>query len=121
MDEKKIETMMNRFDDMFLQHVSWMSEEKKKEIHQKIFHLRKIRQEKEELMKKRDQVQLRINRMTNAYEQEVKQILLLLGSNLEAMNSIPMSEVEKMKDSFDDDSFALDIDRGDPIFIDEEK
>ena len=32
MDEKKIETMMNRFDDMFLQHVSWMSEEKKKEI-----------------------------------------------------------------------------------------
>ena len=30
MDEKKIETMMNLFDDMFLQHVSWMSEEKKK-------------------------------------------------------------------------------------------
>ena len=53
---------------------------------------------------------------------EVKKILSLLASNIEAMEPMNVTDAKKeIQDGrIDDDSFALDIDRGDPIFIHDE-
>ena len=122
MQEDKIEKVMEQFDLSFLQNVSWMSEHKKNELQERILHLREIKQEKEQLKQERSKIQMNIERMTDAYEMEVKKILSLLASNIEAMEPMNVKEVKKeIQDGrIDDDSFALDIDRGDPIFIHDE-
>lgn len=119
MQEDKIEKVMEQFDLSFLQNVSWMSEHKKNELQERILHLREIKQEKEQLKQERSKIQMNIERMTDAYEMEVKKILSLLASNIEAMEPMNVTDVKKeIQDGrIDDDSFALDIDRGDPIFI----
>lgn len=119
MQEDKIEKVMEQFDLSFLQNVSWMSEHKKNELQERILHLREIKQEKEQLKQERSKIQMNIERMTDAYEIEVKKILSLLASNIEAMEPMNVTDVKKeIQDGrIDDDSFALDIDRGDPIFI----
>jgi predicted nuclease with TOPRIM domain len=122
MQEDKIEKVMEQFDLSFLQNVSWMSEHKKNELQERILHLREIKQEKEQLKQERSKIQMNIERMTDAYEMEVKKILSLLASNIEAMEPMNVTDVKKeIQDGrIDDDSFALDIDRGDPIFIHDE-
>jgi len=122
MQEDKIEKVMEQFDLSFLQNVSWMSEHKKNELQERILHLREIKQEKEQLKQERSKIQMNIERMTDAYEMEVKKILSLLASNIEAMEPMNVTGVKKeIQDGrIDDDSFALDIDRGDPIFIHDE-
>ena len=122
MQEDKIEKVMEQFDLSFLQNVSWMSENKKNELQERILHLREIKQEKEQLKQERSKIQMNIERMTDAYEMEVKKILSLLASNIEAMEPMNVTDVKKeIQDGrIDDDSFALDIDRGDPIFIHDE-
>lgn len=122
MQEDKIEKVMEQFDLSFLQNVSWMSEHKKNELQERILHLREIKQEKEQLKQERSKIQMNIERMTDAYEMEVKKILSLLASNIEAMEPMNVKEVKReIQDGrIDDDSFALDIDRGDPIFIHDE-
>ena len=122
MQEDKIEKVMEQFDLSFLQNVSWMSEHKKNELQERILHLREIKQEKEQLKQERSKIQMNIERMTDAYEMEVKKILSLLASNIEAMKPMNVTDVKKeIQDGrIDDDSFALDIDRGDPIFIHDE-
>ena len=59
---------------------------------------------------------------TQKHEMEVKKILSLLASNIEAMEPMNVTDVKKeIQDGrIDDDSFVLDIDRGDPIFIHDE-
>ena len=122
MQEDKIEKVMEQFDLSFLQNVSWMSEHKKNELQERILHLREIKQEKEQLKQERSKIQMNIEHMTDAYEMEVKKILSLLASNIEAMEPMNVTDVKKeIQDGrIDDDSFALDIDRGDPIFIHDE-
>ena len=122
MQEDKIEKVMEQFDLSFLQNVSWMSEHKKNELQERILHLREIKQEKEQLKQERSKIQMNIERMTDAYEMEVKKILSLLASNIEAMEPMNVTDAKKeIQDGrIDDDSFALDIDRGDPIFIHDE-
>lgn len=122
MQEDKIEKVMEQFDLSFLQNVSWMSEHKKNELQERILHLREIKQEKEQLKQERSKIQMNIERMTDAYEMEVKKILSLLASNIEAMEPMNVTDMKKeIQDGrIDDDSFALDIDRGDPIFIHDE-
>ena len=122
MQEDKIEKVMEQFDLSFLQNVSWMSEHKKNELQERILHLREIKQEKEQLKQERSKIQMNIERMTDAYEMEVKKILSRLASNIEAMEPMNVTDVKKeIQDGrIDDDSFALDIDRGDPIFIHDE-
>jgi hypothetical protein len=122
MQEDKIEKVMEQLDLSFLQNVSWMSEHKKNELQERILHLREIKQEKEQLKQERSKIQMNIERMTDAYEMEVKKILSLLASNIEAMEPMNVTDVKKeIQDGrIDDDSFALDIDRGDPIFIHDE-
>lgn len=122
MQEDKIEKVMEQFDLSFLQNVSWMSEHKKNELQERLSHLREIKQEKEKLKEQRRQIQMNIDHMTDAYEMEVKNILSLLASNIEAMEPMNVTDVKKeIQDGrIDDDSFALDIDRGDPIFIHDE-
>lgn len=122
MQEDKIEKVMEQFDLSFLQNVSWMSEHKKNELQERILHLREIKQEKEQLKQERSKIQMNIERMTDAYEREVKKILSLLASNIEAMEPMNVTDVKKeiQDGKIDDDSFALDIDRGDPIFIHDE-
>lgn len=122
MQEDKIEKVMEQFDLSFLQNVSWMSEHKKNELQERILHLREIKQEKEQLKQERSKIQMNIERMTDAYEMEVKKILSLLASNIEAMEPMNVADVKKeiQDGKIDDDSFALDIDRGDPIFIHDE-
>lgn len=122
MQEDKIEKVMEQFDLSFLQNVSWMSEHKKNELQERILHLREIKQEKEQLKQEKSKIQMNIERMTDAYEMEVKKILSLLASNIEAMEPMNVTDVKKeIQDGrIDDDSFALDIDRGDPIFIHDE-
>ncbi len=122
MQEDKIEKVMEQFDLSFLQNVSWMSEHKKNELQERILHLREIKQEKEQLKQERSKIQMNIERMTDAYEMEVKKILSLLASNIEAMEPMNVTDVKKeiQDGKIDDDSFALDIDRGDPIFIHDE-
>ena len=122
MQEDKIEKVMEQFDLSFLENVSWMSEHKKNELQERILHLREIKQEKEQLKQERSKIQMNIERMTDAYEMEVKKILSLLASNIEAMEPMNVTDVKKeIQDGrIDDDSFALDIDRGDPIFIHDE-
>lgn len=118
MQEDKIEKVMEQFDLSFLQNVSWMSEHKKNELQERILHLREIKQEKEQLKQERSKIQMNIEHMTDAYEMEVKKILSLLASNIEAMEPMNVTDVKKeIQDGrIDDDSFAMDIDRGDPIF-----
>ena len=122
MQEDKIEKVMEQFDLSFLQNVSWMSEHKKNELQERILHLREIKQEKEKLKQERSKIQMNIERMTDAYAMEVKKILSLLASNIEAMEPMNVTDVKKeiQDGKIDDDSFALDIDRGDPIFIHDE-
>ena len=122
MQEDKIEKVMEQFDLSFLQNVSWMSEHKKNELQERILHLREIKQEKEQLKQERSKIQMNIEHMTDAYEMEVKKILSLLASNIEAMEPMNVTDVKKeiQDGKIDDDSFALDIDRGDPIFIHDE-
>ena len=122
MQEDKIEKVMEQFDLSFLQNVSWMSEHKTNELQERILHLREIKQEKEQLKRERSKIQMNIERMTDAYEMEVRKILSLLASNIEAMEPMNVTDVKKeIQDGrIDDDSFALDIDRGDPIFIHDE-
>ncbi len=122
MQEDKIEKVMEQFDLSFLQNVSWMSEHKKNELQERILHLREIKQEKEQLKQERSKIQMNIERMTDAYEMEEKKILSLLASNIEAMEPMNVTDAKKeIQDGrIDDDSFALDIDRGDPIFIHDE-
>ena len=122
MQEDKIEKVMEQFDLSFLQNVSWMSEHKKNELQERILHLREIKQEKEQLKQERSKIQMNIERRTDAYEMEVKKILSLLASNIEAMEPMNFTDVKKeiQAGRIDDDSFALDIDRGDPIFIHDE-
>ena len=122
MQEDKIEKVMEQFDLSFLQNDSWMSEHKKNELKERILHLREIKQEKEQLKQERSKIQMNIERMTDAYEMEVKKILSLLASNIEAMEPMNVTDVKKeiQDGKIDDDSFALDIDRGDPIFIHDE-
>ncbi len=122
MQEDKIEKVMEQFDLSFLQNVSWMSEHKKNELQERLSHLREIKQEKEKLKEQRHQIQMSIDRMTDAYEMEVKNILSLLASNLEAMEPMNVTEVKReiQEGNIPSDSFAMDIDRGDPIFIHDE-
>lgn len=122
MQEDKIEKVMEQFDLSFLQNVSWMSEHKKNELQERLSHLREIKQEKEKLKEQRHQIQMSIDRMTDAYEMEVKNILSLLASNLEAMKPMNVTEVKReiQEGNIPSDSFAMDIDRGDPIFIHDE-
>ena len=118
MQEDKIEKVMEQFDLSFLENVSWMSEHKKNELQKRISHLREIKQEKEKLKEQRHQIQLNIDYLTDAYEIEVKKVLSLLASNFEAMESMNVKEVQKeiQEGHIPSDSFAMDIDRGDPIF-----
>ncbi len=118
MQEDKIEKVMEQFDLSFLENVSWMSEHKKNELHERILHLREIKQEKEKLKEQRYQIQVSIDRMTDAYEMEVRKILSLLASNLEAIESMNVKEIQS--GNIPSDSFAMDIDRGDPIFSHDE-
>ena len=74
MQEDKIEKVMEQFDLSFLQNVSWMSEHKKNELQERILHLREIKQEKEQLKQERSKIQMNIERMTDAYEMEVKKV-----------------------------------------------
>ncbi len=121
MEEKEINHIIEQFDDSFLHHVSWMSEKKQQELNRSLEHLKELKNKKSILKLERNKLQEEIENISDLYEQELKKVLTLLASNIDAMENIDMNHFQSEVISNNSDNFALDIDRGDPIFLDEEK
>lgn len=119
---ESVENMMKELKDSKIYHVSWMTEEKEKKFQKHLEQLHLLKKKKEALKQSLKQIQEDIESVTEDYEEELKRILELLASNMDAMGDMSIEKAKKEIEQghLEEDSFVLDIDRGDPIFIDKD-
>ncbi len=119
---ESVENMMKEWKDSKLYHISWMTEEKEKKFQKHLEQLHLLKKKKEALKQSLKQIQEDIESVTEDYEEELKRILELLASNMDAMGDMSIEKAKKEIEQghLEEDSFVLDIDRGDPIFIDKD-
>ncbi|MBS7021043.1 MAG: hypothetical protein KH135_04140 [Firmicutes bacterium] len=122
--EKIYDVTKNLFQDDVearLKRIPWMSEEKQQDFDERLVALKLVKKEKELLKEEKQNVEQKLEQVTDEYEKRLKEILEILSFNVEALQ-LSKIDKEKLEQDIQEgkekaDNFALDIDRGDPIFV----
>lgn len=119
--EKQLQNLFQDDVEAHLKRIPWMSEEKQQVFDEYLVSLKLIKKEKDLLKEEKQKIEQKLDQITEQYESTLKKVLQILSSNVEALQLSQIDretlerEIEEGKEKAD--NFAMDIDRGDPIFV----